>query len=155
MDYVLDAVEESIRDVMECFLENVKRNVVTKHVTESGDATENNNQFKSLPESNFNGDIETQKLTETSFDGGEPLPQTMEDELYDLVQKNQGEKNLDLKFKYFNRILTQFANSDHYIKKVRFMRLYLFLVITIGTFLYIKGLGYVPMDLIVILEENF
>jgi len=120
---VLDAVEESIRDIMECFLtaDNVKK------VTESDDSTENK-QPQTLPEDNIYGDMEIQTIPNDS----EAIPQVIEDELRALVLRKQSEKHLEKKFMYLNKILTQFANSTRYIEKVRLWRLYLFLVIAIG-----------------------
>ena len=109
---MLDAVEESIRDIMECFL--VKAEI--KKVADSEDFTKNNKLH----------------TLHTISDDSEEMPQVIEDELRAVVVRKQSEKHLDKKFMNLNKILAQFANSTHYVEKVRLMRIYLFLVIVIG-----------------------
>ena len=127
---MLDAIEESIRDIMECFIEHLDANLTTK---KSENGVGNNNHLKSLPETNFDEKMntETQKLTELNF-RGRITSQEVEDELVRLVENNQRAKKLDIKFKYVNKILTEFANSNHYITEVRYMRLYFLMVLAIG-----------------------
>ena len=109
---MLDAVEESIRDIMECFL--------VKKVAESEDYTKNK-QLDTL---------------HSISDDSQAIPQVIEDELRAVVVRKQSEKHLDKKFMNLNKILAQFANSTHYVEKVRLMRIYLFLVIAIGKSLH-------------------
>ena len=119
----MDAVEESIRDVMECLLATCP--------PESGDAPSSTKKSNPAPRGNPGViNIEPHESADTypvlyaDIVCDSEVDTTLENDLAVLLAENQCKKNLDTKFQYFNKILEEFSRSNCYIRKVRWMRLY-------------------------------
>ena len=158
LDYILDGLEESIRDIMECFLDELKSNSIlpthpTNHVTNAGDSFSNNNQCPGIHSPDMetdidNADVEMQTLTsgnngntaiirsDSRREKSMEQPQLFkgDSQLCKKMESYQKMKQLDEKYKYFNIMLMKFAKSKYFSKKVRHMRIYFCFVILLGKF---------------------
>ena len=152
LDYVFDALEESIRDIMEFMLEGFKLDVANS--ANGGlflQSTYSNEENLEKPETEFvSNNVNSNNLNVIDIDidnlKQEKQPLTSEDihsvktnlcdetRLLKLLDRNQTSKKLDNKYNYFNRILKEFAKSNVYVTKLKLLRAYFLFTLILGTY---------------------
>jgi len=139
LDYVLDALEESIRDIMAIFLEDMTANPGLRftHVGHEGACNENfqakesddaekqlltNNGYGACSNGYNNGSVKS----DTAKDGCH-----FESHISSFVANTHAKKKFDEKYTNFNAILKSFASSSRFTKKLIFFRAFLFFVVLV------------------------
>jgi len=156
LNYVLDALEESIRDLIESLMEETKSNTKFRSLSfnankpnESGDNVENNNALNNLPESELKvqetnlDDLEKQPLANSTEDLSNDQSYVIERNLAQFVTNFHDKMRRDAKYRNFNQILKVFATNSTYQKKFRNFRMY-FLIIMLAVEGFVYWIFLVP-----------